>query len=131
MNIPAWQIVTWNPVVVAVTQWKSLKGFRCLGSSSRVDDNGRSLGSLLWASDDLPGRVGLAWDWCEASSNVFVMSDPMTVLSNVDLFDSDDVRTNEFKRVLHLNNAIYRLSWQKHIRLLPKPRVRVMETIEV
>jgi hypothetical protein len=128
MNIPAWQIVTWPPVAITVSELKRLRGFNPLGWSSRIGEDGRLLGNVLWVSDEAPRRVGLAWEWCESAPNVFVMSDPMTVLSNVKLTD-DDGEASEFKRVLYLNNAIYKFPWQKHVRSLTRPSLRTLEAV--
>ena len=114
MNIPAWQIVGWAAVRVPADRWLELGGFELTGHACRVNEAGRRVGNTLWSTDTPSGKVGLAWEWCEAEANVIVMTDPMSIMSNVCL-TSEDRMSNEFERVLHLNNAIYQLPWQKRL----------------
>lgn len=114
MNIPAWQIFGWPVVDVSIERWAELSDFELVGHSSRCDADGRRLGETLWTTDMAGKEIGLAWEWCEVQPNVIVMSDPMSVMSNVAL-TSTDRKTNEFERVLHLNNAIYQLPWQRRL----------------
>ena len=123
MNVPVWHIVTWPEVALTEPAWKALGGFDLLGWSSHQDEEGRMRGNTLWASDEASGRIGLAWDWCETDRNVLVMCDPMSVLSNVVISGAED-RRNDFKRTIHLNNAIYQLPWQRQLRSLVRPRTR-------
>ncbi len=121
MNIPAWHIVGWPAVDLSIEQWTGLSGFQLVGHSSRLDEEGRRSGSTLWAAKAAAGRVGLAWEWCELQSNVVVMSDPMSIMSNVVLRD-EERKTNEFERILHLNNAVYQLPWQKRLAFVIQAR---------
>ena len=123
MNVPVWQIVSWPRVAVPPTTWKTFSRFELLGWNSQTDQEGRCIGSTLWAAKEVEGYVGLAWDWWEMRPNVIVMSDPMNVLSNV-VFEGLEQRKNDFKRMVYLNNAIYHLPWQRQLRALVRPRVR-------
>ena len=114
MNIPAWQIIGWPAVDLSIDRWAELSGFQPVGHASRLDEEARRLGNTLWSVAIDGHRVGLAWEWLEVHPNVFAMSDPMSIMSNVALIVNGRM-TNEFERVLHLNNAVYQLGWQQAI----------------
>ena len=114
MNIPAWHIVGWPTIDVSVDRWTDLSNFRLAGHSSRLDDDGRRVGNTVWTADIDGGQIGLAWEWCELQSSVFVMTDPMCVMSNVVLKEGTEEASGS-QRVLHLNNAVYQLPWQKRL----------------
>lgn len=116
MQVPAWQITSWIEVGVKVAEWNSsVMELRHLGTSAHVDegDDGLHYGQSLWGCQTAPDRmVGIAWDWREVRPGVVAMSDPMTVLSNVILIGEEGEPVDPFKRILHLNNAIFSLPWQ-------------------
>ena len=121
MNVPAWHIVGWPVVELSVEHWKELSKFQLVGQSARHDQSGRRLGNTLWAAEIFGQQVGLAWEWCEVLPNVIVMTDPMSIMSNVTLTAMDG-RPNEFERVLHLNNAVYQINWQKGLASVQRPQ---------
>jgi hypothetical protein len=116
MQVPAWQIASWNNVSVPLAEWtESIGHLRHLGTSSHIADKEEGLryGQTVWgicAKDDK--WVGIAWDWREIRSGVVAMSDPMTVLSNLVFLDEAGDPVDTFKRVLHLNNTVFSLNWQ-------------------
>ena len=116
MQIPAWQITSWSEVGVRTAEWdSSVNELRHLGTSSHVDerDDGLRYGQSLWGCQTGPDKmVGIAWDWREVRPGVVAMADPMTVLSNVVLLGDEGEPVDSFKRILHLNNAIFSLPWQ-------------------
>jgi hypothetical protein len=118
MSIPAWQVITWNPVEVTVGEFAQLTGrFRHLGTSVHVDEHlpGLKYGQVLWGFEDGPMRIGLAWDWAEVRDRVVAMADPMKVLSNLALRRADGTLVSESDRLLHLNGAIHGWRWQAEV----------------
>ena len=116
MQVPAWQVASWSDVCVSLTKWnESIGELRHLGTSSQIDEkeNGLRYGQAVWgvrANGD--EWVGIAWDWREIRAGVVAMSDPMTVLSNLVFLDEEGRPVDPFKRILHLNNAVFSLDWQ-------------------
>lgn len=121
MNIPAWHIVGWPVIELSVEQWKELSTFHLVGHLVRYDEDGRRSGNTLWTAEINGQQVGLAWEWCEVLPNVIVMTDPMSVMSNVAL-TAVDCKPSEFERVLHLNNAVYQLNWQRRLASDQRPQ---------
>jgi hypothetical protein len=118
MSIPAWQVITWPPVVTTMGEFAQLATrFRHLGTSVHVDESmqGLKYGQVLWGVEDGSSRIGLAWDWAEVRERVVAMADPMKVLSNVALRREDGVLVAERERLLHLNGAIHRWRWQSQV----------------
>jgi len=119
MYIPAWQIAAWSDVIMSVAEWNaSVSHLKHLGTSEYEYDEQRGLwcGQALWGRDAANDLIGVAWDWKEVRPGVVAMSDPMTVLSNAILIGEDGSRVNPFKRLLHLNDAIFLLPWQGTVR---------------
>jgi hypothetical protein len=116
MQVPAWQIASWNNVSVPLAEWNESIGLLChLGTSSHIDEkeSGLRYGQAVWGICARGDKwVGIAWDWREIRRGVVAMSDPMTVLSNLVFLDEAGRPVDSFKRVLHLNNAVFSLNWQ-------------------
>ena len=129
MSIPAWQVITWRPVCASLDGWdQTIRKLRHLGTSVRVEPSEDTLmcGQVLWGVMSGDKQLGMAWDWKEVRPNVVVMTDPMTILSNINFTLDDGVAVAEGDRLLQLNNAIHALPWQKRIRALRQ--VRTVET---
>lgn len=123
MSIPAWQVITWNPVETTEGEFARLASrFRHLGTSVHVDDSPQGLkyGQVLWGLDQGSQRIGLAWDWAEVRERVVALADPMKVLSNLQLRRSDGSPMPEAQRLLHLNGVIHGWRWQDQV--LPRAR---------
>ena len=129
MPIPAWQVITWSPVVATVDQFaRSVRRFRHLGTSVHVDERGRGLkyGQVLWGVADDAGPMGVAWDWAEVDDHVIALADPMKVLSNLNLVNDDGSALSESHRIVRLNTAIHALRWQDQLAGVhdrPQPRL--------
>jgi len=125
MSIPAWQVITWRPVCARVDEWdQMIRKFRHLGTSVRVEPSEDTLmcGQMLWGVMSGDKQLGMAWDWKEVRPNVVVMTDPMSILSNIGFTLDDGISVSEGDRLLQLNNAIHDLPWQKRIRALRRQR---------
>ena len=118
MTIPAWQLITWKPVLTTLTDFRRmLARMRPLGEAAGTErpvPGGRQ-GQALWAATHHGQPLGLAWDWAEVRDDVVALCDPMNVLSNVALLDAHGGLLGEAARILHLNSAIHQLDWQAHV----------------
>ena len=116
--IAAWQIRSMSDVKVDIATWRESMASLChLGTTSRLGDDGRRCGQAVWGLKiDGAGAIGIAWDWEEVRAGVVAMSDPMTVSSNASFIDDSGSPVDDFKRILHLNNAIFSLPWQAAVR---------------
>ncbi len=116
MTIPAWQLISWKPVLATVPEFRrALVQMRPFAESDGEAAPGRRQGQELWATTHQGQRVGLAWDWAEVCDRVVALCDPMGVLSNVTLIDEHGELLDEAARVVCLNSAIHELDWQCHV----------------
>ena len=116
MAIPAWQVISWSPVVTTVEAFeREVAKLRHLGTTVHEAESGggQRQGQVLWGVDEPSHEIGIAWDWAEVRADVVALVDPMKVLSNVTLVDDDGVCLDDSRRIVHLNNAIHGLQWQE------------------
>jgi hypothetical protein len=117
LTIPVWQVITWAPVRATLPEWQAaLARMRPMGASAPDGAlaPGQRHGQLLWGTECGGQPLGLAWDWAEVRADVPALSDPMGVLSNVQLLDEEGDCLNEGLRILHLNSAVHGLGWQRN-----------------
>lgn len=121
MTIPAWQLISWKPVLTtlpefrrAMTQMRPL-GEAGVGGPFCGPRSGPRQGQALWAVTHQGLPLGLAWDWAEVRDDVVALCDPMNVLSNVRLVDEEGAPLGDAERMVHLNSAIHELDWQAHV----------------
>lgn len=122
MTIPAWQLISWKPVLTTLPEFRRvLAHMRPLSDASgeAVERagvrSGPRRGQALWAATHQGQPLGLAWDWAEVRKDVVALCDPMNVLSNVRLVDEEGALLGASERVLHLNSAIHELDWQARV----------------
>lgn len=91
--------------------------FRQLGmvEQSAPRDAGPAHGQTVWGSLCGNEPVGIAWDWTEVAPRVVVMSDPMCIVSNMQIVDNDGQPMAPEVGLLWLNAAIHGLAWQSAV----------------
>lgn len=118
MEVPVWSVVTWPPVLVALSQFnRSLCRFRqlTLAKLHGHADTGGDYGQVLWTTTVDKRLVGLAWDWAALAKGAVAMTDPMNVLSNVVLHERDGRILPDEQRMVCLATAVLTLPWQAHV----------------
>jgi hypothetical protein len=117
MNIPAWQVRTWDTVLLTPrTLRTSLPRMRHLGTTvlpASSESLGLRHGQVIWGAQFGPRQVGLAWDWSEVADGVVAMSDPMTIVSNIGLLNGQGELLEESARIVCLNDVVHQLDWQR------------------
>ena len=113
----AWGVISWVSVEMDITEWKGLlRSFRHSVTSihGETDEYGCHYGYTLWKANhaDRPDTVGMAWDWREMQRGVVGQDDPMSILTNVRLTKGGRPLTAS-ETVLALNDAVYRIGWQR------------------
>ena len=86
--------------------------FRHLGTeaSPDLDEFGRWTGRTFWGHEH--ERIGIAWDWTESLEDVFVISDPMGMATNIEFVTAEGNNVSEHALALLLNNITHELPWQ-------------------
>lgn len=113
----AWGVISWVSVEMDVAEWKGLlRSFRHSVTSihGETDEYGCHYGYTLWKANhaDRPDTVGMAWDWREMQPGVVGQDDPMSILTNVRL-TKGGCPLSASETVLALNDAVYRIGWQR------------------
>jgi hypothetical protein len=118
VTIPAWQLITWKPVLTTLPEFRrAVARMRPLGdAAAEAARDGLRQGQALWAAEHDGYPLGLAWDWAELRADVVALRDPMNVLSNVHLVDDEGAPLDDAARIVHLNSAVHELDWQAHVR---------------
>jgi hypothetical protein len=113
-------VKSWAPVATALRRWQqSSARLRHVGTSvaARPPQGACSGGQVLWVTDVDDSQVGIAWTWICLKGDVFVMTDPMAVVTNLALVDDDSGEPlSESQVMCCLNSVIYSLPWQEQIR---------------
>lgn len=122
MTIPAWQLISWKPVLTTLPEFRrAVRSMRPWGGAGAADPGavrphlGPRQGQAVWAADLEGLPLGLAWEWAEVREDVVALCDPMNVLSNVRLVSAEGAPLGESERMVHLNSAIHELDWQSHV----------------
>jgi len=122
MTLEAWAVIALPVAPTSVSEWpKTVRRLQHLGTTVYVDAEAGGLryGQVVWGAEVESQLAGIAWDWCEVRSNIVALSDPMTVHSNVVLFDDAGKPINESSKLLFLSRAINSLPWQAQISAQP------------
>lgn len=76
----------------------------------------RHFGHATWAANLDAKTVVISWQWAEMRPGIITILDPMTLVSNMRILRLDGVCLNDEITLIHLNNIVYSVRWQTHIR---------------
>lgn len=107
----------WLPVHATLLEWQRFsRRLKELEVSFDIDEESHEqFGEAMWGIPFRGALVGLGWRWRELSCNFVAIDNPMEISSNVVLLDENGHEVPPSKRILHLNNAIYRLEWLRPV----------------
>ena len=117
MYIQPWQISSWPIIERDAAEAPTIAAYlRHLGTvvSGECDEFGRLLGHTIWGSG-VPEKIGAAWDWTETLDSVFALSDPMSIITNIDFIDSTGSSLSETMLAVQLNKITNALPWQAEV----------------
>lgn len=120
---PAWIVYAWAPVLWQASSDAPLHLVH-LGTSVLTfgDDSGPCSGQTLWGDESQDHAAGVAWDWVELREGVVAMSDPMGVVTNLRLIDTQGDVLNQTQMAVHLHQLVHALPWQNEVaRVLRQP----------
>jgi len=110
-------VSNWLPVQATLLEWLRItRSLRELELSIEDDESsGSQYGDTLWGTPSRGALVALRWRWREVGENIVAIENPMNIASNVVLLDEVGRALPPTKRILHLNNAVFRLRWQSPV----------------
>jgi hypothetical protein len=80
------------------------------------DQISRQAGQTVWAAATTSaGQAGMAWDWIQLSKGVVAMADPLSVITNLRLVNSEGDVLSPLESLRHLNEIVHTLQWQDEV----------------
>lgn len=113
---PPWTVRAWPPLLWQVEHLRRLP-LRHLGTrvTNPGDQTCRTAGQTIWATSLGDGQAGMAWDWIHLSRGVVAMADPLSVVTNLRLINSEGDGLTLLETLRHLNEVVHTLDWQDEV----------------
>lgn len=107
--IRSWPSVEWYPPALP-DDWPV---FSHVGTRvyDHTDAAGRCFGNTVWIGNINGHTTGAAWEWTEFRSGVVVLTDPNTIVSNIQF----KAEGGGFSDAVNLNRIAYSLPWQEAV----------------
>ena len=80
-------------------------------------DDDLHAGQVVWEAQLSEGEAGISWEWAEIRSGLVVMSDPMTIVSNLVLLDLGNECLGQRQQLLSIHRAIHGCKWEASVRI--------------
>jgi len=114
---PAWTVYAWPPVLWQASSAPELH-FVHLGTQvvSYGDRANGGSGQTLWGESTGERSAGVAWDWVQLERGVVAMADPLSLVTNLKLLDSQGEVLTPREVAVHLNEIVHALPWQTEVR---------------
>lgn len=72
-------------------------------------------GQTLWCGEFESGAAGVAWDWVSLPYGVVAIADPMAMITNLQLVDTEGGVLAPLELVRRLNEIVHALPWQGEV----------------
>jgi hypothetical protein len=113
---PLWSLYTWPPVF-----WQAnlRRRPRFVHLATRVTggqgaSKGR-FGNTIWEGISNDGDAGFGWDWIEIGDGVVAMSDPMALVTNLQILSESGEVLPSSTAAVHFNQFVRRIPWQEEV----------------
>jgi hypothetical protein len=115
-HCPPWTVRAWPTLLWQV---EKLEPLQLRHVDTRVTNPGdqisRTAGQTVWAATATSGQAGMAWDWIQLSHGIVAMADPLSVITNLRLVNSDGAVLSPVESLRHLNEIVHTLPWQDEV----------------
>jgi hypothetical protein len=112
---PAWIVYAWPPLLWQASRAPQLHlthlGTRVLS----FGDDELPCGQTLWGDSSAPQSAGVAWDWVEVQAGVVAMSDPLGLVTNLQLLDDHGEALTYVEVAVQLHQLVHALPWQSEV----------------
>lgn len=112
----SWSIRAWPPLLWQADDPTTLQinhiSTQVFGASG---ENAQRCGQTVWAGPVADGEVGVAWDWVELPRGAVAMSDPMSVVTNLQLLGPQGEVLTAWEAARYLSQIVYGLPWQDEV----------------
>lgn len=137
MNIQSWMIKSW-----AMLEWYLPPGsehqlaFHHVGTHLRDDgsDSGLRAGDAVWVAQHEQWCAGLAWEWAEVRPGIVMLTDPNSIITNLQFVDKDREPVLGLLKTVAVNRIVHALPWQQAVRAtlqLHQPQPGLSAAIEL
>jgi len=118
MGIQSWMIKSWPTL-----QWylppnpDDWPQFRHVSTQVREDRDarGRRIGDTVWLTSLEGESAGIAWEWTEFRPGVVVLSDPNSIVTNVQFLTRNNHEIETLEAAICLNRIAHVLPWQDDV----------------
>lgn len=118
MNIQSWMIKSW-----ATLEWYlspesgQLPAFHHVGTQLRDDgsDSGLRAGDAVWVAQHEQWYAGLAWEWAEVKPGIVMLTDPNSIITNLQFVDEDRQPVPSLLGAVAVNRLVHALPWQRAV----------------
>jgi len=113
---PPWTVRAWPPLLCQVNNLRPLM-LRHLGTrvTNPGDQVSRTSGQTIWAAAAAEGQAGMAWDWIQLPAGVVAMADPLSVVTNLRLVNTEGDTLTALESLRCLNEVVHTLPWQDEV----------------
>jgi hypothetical protein len=113
-HCPPWTVRAWPTLL---WQLEKLEPLQLRHLDTRVTNPGdqvsRTAGQTVWAANSV--QAGMAWDWIQLARGVVAMADPLSVITNLRLVNSEGAVLSPIESLRHLNEIVHMLPWQDEV----------------
>lgn len=116
-RFPPWTVRAWPPLLWQLSGHDPLQLQHLCTQITQPGFTSAShvIGQTLWAAQCAEGEAALAWDWVQLDEGVFVMADPMGVVTNLRLVDDTGEVLGTAQAAMHINVMLRALPWQETV----------------
>jgi hypothetical protein len=113
---PPWTVRAWPPLLWQVETPSRLR-LRHLGTrvTNPGDQTSRPAGQTIWAGPLGGAQAGMAWDWIHLSRGIVSMADPLSVVTNLRLVNTNGDGLTQLEALRYLNEVVHTLDWQDEV----------------
>lgn len=113
---PAWIVYAWPRVLCNAERVPNL---HFAHMSTRVlvagDRDRPATGQTLWCGESDQGSAGVAWDWVCLPYGVVAIADPMAMITNLQLVNTEGDVLAPLELLRRLNEIVHALPWQGEV----------------
>lgn len=111
LEVGSWPIISWSAQNVQRIELIHLDSVSTHGLEHGESPCDGAHGRSCWGGITAVGMVGLSWEWAQIAPQVFALTDPMAIDSNLCLLASDGGRLSPMATALVLNRMVAALHW--------------------
>jgi hypothetical protein len=108
--IKSWAMLEWY----LPPESEKFPAFQHVGTQLRDDgtESGHRAGDAVWVAPQEQGCAGLAWEWTEVKPGIVMLTDPNSIVTNLQFVDDGGMPVLGLMRTIAINRLVHALPWQ-------------------